>query len=319
MKPGRRCAVLDIGTNSALLLAAEADDVGAARVLMDRCSVPGLGRGAAADGKLAEASMERTLTAAQALLLAARRQGVDDDSVLVTGTAALRRAPNRGEFADRLLHRSGVALRIIDGSTEAEWSARAVVGTLPAAGARRAVDIGGGSTEVIDLDGPRISFRTSLPIGAVRLSEETLQGDPPSAASLASARARIERMISDLPPAAAGCEVVGVGGTVTTLAAIAGAVEPYDARLIHGMELPLPVLDEMRQGLAAQRLHERCAVPGLPSDRAPFIVAGALLLSTLCRTCPGLGSVRVSDAGLRHGALLEHFGLRGFDGLVAPS
>jgi exopolyphosphatase/guanosine-5'-triphosphate,3'-diphosphate pyrophosphatase len=320
-------ATIDIGTNTVLLLVARAAQAGGVEVLEERAEITRLGRGIGGDGKLGTIGIERTLAALREYAAAARRHGA---RIAAVGTEALRRAPNAADFLAPAAEILGTPIEVIDGAREAALTFRAVTATFPDArtGGMTVVDIGGGSTEIVIANGGQPSFRTSLPLGSVRLTERFIRHDPPERDEIGATLTAIDAELAGVPfpgrnpetgsepPAttprlqtlagapAGGAPLVGVAGTVTSLAAMALALESYDPARVHGFHLPLVDLDRQIDRLARATAPEREKMIGLDPRRADVILAGALILDRIARAA-GASDVRVSDHGIRWGLLHE--------------
>lgn len=297
-----RYAVLDIGTNSVKLHVAR-EVHGRLSVLADEAVVTRLGEGMDAEGDLTDQAMERTLEAVQAL--AARADSLGAHKTVAVGTAAFRRAGNAEEFLDLIKRRAKLRVRVLSGEEEARLSALAVRRTLELPAGRVAVaDIGGGSTELVILDGERMVSAESLPVGVRTLTDAHARRAPLSEDdSDALGEAIAEALEGSAPVAGA---LVLVGGTASTLAAIRLKMRAFDPKRVHGMTLDRDAVDAVYEDLAAMTLAERRDVPGLPVDRADVMPAGAALaLSLLMAT--GAAELTVCSCGLRHGVLADAF------------
>ena len=198
----------------------------------------------------------------------------------------------------------GCAVEVIAGAREAELSfAGALAGLGLDATAVTVVDIGGGSTELVRRAADGALVTDSLDIGAVRLHERHHVSVPARASELAAVRADAMRALSAarVPPRA---PLVAVAGTATTLAAIEGAVEPYDSTRIHGSVLSRDQIERQCARLAALSLARARADPGPGPARADVIVVGALILGCVCERAQA-DRVVVSDGGVRIGLTLE--------------
>lgn len=302
-----RVAAIDIGTNSVLLLVAEAGPAGLT-ALVERAEITRLGQGVDRTRALAPEAMERTLACLARYGDELRAQGVT--AVDVVGTSAMRDASGGDLLRARAAALLGVEPRTISGQEEAELTfAGALAGLSLEPGPVLVFDIGGGSTELIVGDpSGAISAAVSLDVGSVRMTERHVPSDPPRAEELAAVRDDVRAALSAAPLASAPHTVVGVAGTVTTLAAVARAVVPYDAARIHGARLTFAELAAARARLAALPLDERVKLPGLEPKRADVIVAGAVIAEEVLRAVGGAGEppgLVVSDRGVRWGLALR--------------
>jgi exopolyphosphatase/guanosine-5'-triphosphate,3'-diphosphate pyrophosphatase len=302
-----RVATIDIGTNTVLLLVAERGVDGVLRAVEERATITRLGEGVDRTKRLTPAAIERTRACLEDYAGVVRRAGAD--RVAVVGTSAMRDAGG-GEAVRESVHAAlGVEARVVSGEEEARLTFLGAVSGLPltAPGAVVVFDIGGGSTEVvIGLPGhpPALAFAGSFDVGSVRLTERHVAHDPPTAAE----RDVITRAARDAfarVPALPDAQVpIGIAGTVTTLAAVALALVPYDGTRIHGHVMARGDLEGVVERLAGLDLAARRDVPGMEPKRADVIVAGGLIALALVDHW-GARAVRVSDRGVRWGLAEE--------------
>jgi exopolyphosphatase/guanosine-5'-triphosphate,3'-diphosphate pyrophosphatase len=293
-----RSATIDVGTSSILLLVLDGDTV-----LEDRARVERLGEGVDRAGRLAPAAVARALDALREYAAAIARHGVD--RVAAVGTQALREVENAEDFLGPAREILGVPIEIIDGRREAELAAAAVRASFPELREVLIADVGGGSTELIHVGAASPSI-ASLRVGSVRMAERHLRTDPPTAAEAAA-------MIADIDAVLAGAEVpsgvavVGVAGTVTTLAAVALRLDPYDGARVHGLTLERAEVERQLALYLRLPLAERLRIPGLHPKRADVIAGGAAVVARLLARA-GAPSLRVSDRGVRWGLAAELLG-----------
>jgi exopolyphosphatase / guanosine-5'-triphosphate,3'-diphosphate pyrophosphatase len=307
-----RVAIVDVGSNSTRLLLCEGLDGQGPRGER-RTLITGLRSGAAPDGAIAPealARLERCL-ADYGAAIAAFAPG----RVLAIGTSAVRDAPNRDAVRALVEVRLGAPLRVVSGEEEA---------ALAFAGARLALpgddrpalvlDVGGGSTELVRGGPAGPEAMVSLQIGSVRCSER-LHADPPTPEELRALRAGLERQVG--PHArrlGAGAVVIGVAGTMTTLAAIRqGGYEPVR---VHRARLTRQELERISARLAALPLDRRRRLAGLHPDRAPAIVAGAQIVLAAVAAAEADGLL-VSERDLLDGAALAAAGVGADDAVAA--
>ncbi len=304
-KPAK-VAAIDIGTNSVLLVIAEAV-AGSPRPLLERATITRMGEGVDKTRRLAPAAVARNLECLRSYAADLRVHG--RPRLDVVGTSALRDADGAQAFLDEAEQILGVRPRVIAGDEEARLTFRGALSGLRLSGKLLVFDPGGGSTELIvgDADGgaPPDS-RVSLDIGSVRLFERHVRSDPPLAEELANIEADIERALASAAPlrhsAGGAITLVGVAGTVTTLKSMELALATYDAARVHGAELKLSTVEVLCVKLASLPLAERKLLPGLQPKRADVIVAGALIVRDLLRR-GGASRMVVSDRGVRFGLL----------------
>jgi exopolyphosphatase/guanosine-5'-triphosphate,3'-diphosphate pyrophosphatase len=232
---------------------------------------------------------------------AERARELDASIPLAVATSAVRDAANGAEFMRRLERRCGVRTRVLTGEQEARLTLRGVVSARPPSGAVVVCDIGGGSTELIAGQDGRVGFAVSLNMGCVRMSERHLHSDPPTAEQVAALRHEAAGMLPGDVPAGS---LIGVAGTVTTLATIDLGLHEEIPERIDGHELPADAVTAQLGRLAALPLEERRRVRGLMPARASTIVAGTAILAELMRHL-GAQRLTVSERDLLHGAALE--------------
>jgi exopolyphosphatase/guanosine-5'-triphosphate,3'-diphosphate pyrophosphatase len=284
---GRQRAAVDIGTNSVRLLVARVEE-GKVIPLCRRLVTTRLGEGLEPGAPLRGAARQRTL---QALGGFARLMaGFRPEVVQAVATSAVREAGNGAEFAAAAARVLGAPVRVISGEEEARLS---YLGAVWGLGLDRAVvvDIGGGSTELTYPRGDALVSR-SCPVGAVRCTAARASR-PDVERALAPITAGVPQ---DLP-------LVGVGGTVTTLAAVEMGLVPYDPDRVHGSRLSAPEVDRLYARLAGLDLAERRRVPGLQPERADIILAGTMILQVLLAYL-GRPEIVVSEADLLYALVL---------------
>ncbi|MCC6647597.1 MAG: Ppx/GppA family phosphatase [Polyangiaceae bacterium] len=296
-----RVAALDIGTNSVLLLVAESTGDRLTPVV-ERATITRLGEGVDRSGELTASARERTRACLAGYAAEARALGVT--ALAAVGTSAMRDARGGPEFAAEIAELLGAAPRIVSGDEEARLTFRGALSGLAVAGPTLVFDVGGGSTEIIVGSGRDPGARVSLDVGSVRLTERHVARDPPLDAELDAARATVRAALASAPRPPSGATVVGVAGTVTTLAAIALQLDPYDGARVHGASLPAARVSELTAELGALPLSRRRDVRGLDAKRADVIPCGALIVDEVLSWL-GARSLVVSDRGVRWGLAEE--------------
>jgi exopolyphosphatase/guanosine-5'-triphosphate,3'-diphosphate pyrophosphatase len=292
----QRVAAIDLGSNSTRLLVADADD-GRLSEVERLLTITRLGDGVDASGRLSEASMQRVEDCVAGYVSRARELGVAVP--LAVATSAVRDAQNGAEFL-RLLKARGVRARMLSGDDEARLTLRGVASGRSMAGPLIVCDIGGGSTELVAGDGGDVRFAVSLDMGCVRMSERHLHSDPPTPDQLTALRDDVAAMLpADLPEG----DLIGVAGTVTTLATIDLGLDREIPEQIDGHRLSAAAVDALLQRLAALPLDERRQVRGLMPERAPTIVAGGAILAELMQRL-AVPALTVSERDILHGAAL---------------
>lgn len=296
-----RAAAIDIGTNSVLLVIAENTERGP-RALLEKATITRLGAGVDRTATLAPEAIERTLACLSEYSEHIRAAGVQ--ALDVVGTSAMRDAGRSDEFMARAEQLLGVAPRVISGNEEAELTFLGALSGLPVSGAVTVFDVGGGSTEIISgATGSAQALQAiSLDIGSVRLFERHLASDPPTPAQLAAVLADVRTALEQVPAPAGDAPLVGVAGTVTTLAAIDQQLSAYDSDLVHGSRLSRNSIETLVRTLAATNLEDRKRITGLEPGRADVIVAGAAIVASVIGWS-GRDELIVSDRGVRWGLI----------------
>lgn len=291
--------VIDIGTNTLLLLIV--DD--ALQPIVDLCRFGRLGRGLDATGRLAAGAIAASLEICREY-----RRVLDEHGVarpIVIATQAAREARNAADFVGPAEQILNAPIQVIAGEREAALAALAVARTFPELAAARylVVDVGGGSTEIITVDGGRAIAQVSLPIGAVRLTERHLAHDPPTAPEITALTADIDRHLAALA-LPRGVPVVGTAGTATTLAAVKLGLDRYDAAAVTGLRLSRDAVFLLLGRLLAATVAGRRAMPGIEPERADVIAAGAAIFARILQQIDATVLI-TCDRGIRWGLAYE--------------
>ena len=302
-----RYAVIDVGTNSVKLHVGErrADDTWG--VVIDRAIVTRLGEGLDATRALAPEPADRTLEAIAALAGEAREAGAA--AIAAVGTAGLRAAANAAEFVSAAEARCGVRIEIIPGEEEARLAYLAATSGLGIGGGSRVVfDTGGGSSQFTFGDADAIAEQFSVPVGAVRLTERHELDRAVSEDALRDVLGEIAAELGRLDDRRSPDVLVGMGGALTNLAAVAHRLAVYDPDVVHGSRLDRAEIDRQIELYRTRTADERRAIVGLQPNRAEVILAGACVVRAVL-TKLGCDSLVVSDRGLRHRLIADRFGL----------
>jgi len=301
-----RVAAIDCGTNSIRLLIADRGPDGELRDLVRTMRIVRLGEGVDRTGAFQEAALERTFDAC-----AEYRKMIDDADVSITrfiATSASRDVRNRDAFVAGVVERLGVQPEVISGTEEARLSflgaLSAVAPEVP--GPFLVVDIGGGSTEfVLGTSEPEQS--KSVDIGCVRMTERHMSADPPTPEQVAAVRTDVRaallkvRQTVDLGRART---LIGLAGTVTTVAAMAMDLATYDPEILHGATISSSDVDAIAERLIAMPRAERAALGFMHPGRVDVIAGGALILAEICREVHA-SQVLVSEHDILDGIALE--------------
>jgi exopolyphosphatase/guanosine-5'-triphosphate,3'-diphosphate pyrophosphatase len=285
-----RVGVVDLGTNSTRLLVAEVDD-GRVEEVARHTQITRLGEGVDERRKLLPLPIARVRN-----VLADYRRELEElgaERVLAIGTSAIRDAENGEAFLGEVEWSYGFATRLLSGSDEAQLTRRGVANGRKLGDDTLVLDVGGGSTELITA-----RERTSLDVGSVRLTERYLHSDPPTDEELDAAARAVRDELPSLEPDGA----IGVAGTITTLAAL--ELGGYDPQRVHGYRLSREGVGAQLDRLASLPLAQRRELAGLEPERAPVIVAGAVIVREVLDRY-GLAGLEVSERDILHGAALE--------------
>ena len=302
----RRCAVIDVGTNSVKFHLAERRADGVWRTLVDRAEITRLGEGVAENGVLTAEPMERTIEAIAAMVDEARQSGGED--IAPVGTAGLRLAPNSADFVAAVQARCGVEVEVISGEEEARLAYLAAMsGFGLTQGSLVVFDTGGGSSQFTFGHGEHVDEQFSVNVGAVRFTERYGLSGPVSEDVLAAARDEIAGDLAQLDGRPRPGELVALGGAATNLAAVKHELAIYEPEVVQGTVLELAEIDRQIDLYRTRTAEERRTIVGLQPKRADVILAGACIVRTVIAKL-GRESAVVSDRGLRHGLLVERFG-----------
>jgi exopolyphosphatase / guanosine-5'-triphosphate,3'-diphosphate pyrophosphatase len=299
-----RVAAVDCGTNTIKLLVADLDpEAGTEHELVREMRMVRLGQDVDRTGRLADEALERTFAAVDeyARLVAAH----DVEAIRFCATSAARDVDNGDEFAAGVEARLGVRPEVVSGDEEAQLSydgaTRGLAGRdLPAP--FLVVDIGGGSTELILGDGHgHVRSARSLDIGSVRMTERHLRSDPPTRDEIAAAAGEVAAAIagSDVPLGEART-VIGVAGTITTVAAGVLDLKKYDRAAIDQAVLTVSDVHALTDRLLGMSVEERRGLPYMHPGRADVIGAGALILDEVLRRA-SVDTLLVSEADILDG------------------
>ncbi|MFC1562146.1 hypothetical protein ACFL6I_03180 [candidate division KSB1 bacterium] len=298
-----RRAVIDIGTNSVLLLIAETGQKGAVTAIRDDAVITRLGEGIDENGAIGRLAFDRTMDAVVDYVKVCDQEGVGELTLL--GTEVFRSAVNTPEILERFLEKTGHPLIVISAKDEARLSFLSVAGDIPPGDAIMALDIGGGSTEIAIGNADAVSLTRSMPVGAVSLTERFLDRDPVSEENVAELKNTLDGHLKALPGVTENFHAVGIGGTITTVAALVKKMRRYDPEVIDGLRLSIRDIEDLEVLLLDTPVSERSKLPGMEPGRADIIAAGVAILSGVLNHFH-LETIRVSIRGIRYGYMVEH-------------
>ncbi|MFZ5650573.1 MAG: Ppx/GppA family phosphatase [Bacillota bacterium] len=289
-------AVIDIGTNSTRLLVADVSVSGRVDPVYTELKTTRLGHGIEG-GVLLPGAVSRTVGAVAEMK--EKAAGMSASVIVAAATSAVRDAANRDWFVEDVLRQTGVSVRVLDGQEEACMS---YLGVTAEFGDNLAstvvVDIGGGSTEFTWRSDGEMRCR-SVNAGAVRMTE----GGHDDGKILDIMKEALDEVRGDRPR-----QLMGVGGTVTTLAAMEMGLKVYDRSLVNGYTLTRAGIYRLLDMLVKAGPEGRKAIPGLQPARADIIVAGVRILLLIMK-CLEIEEIRVSEADLMYGLAIEEIKL----------
>lgn len=293
-------AAIDIGTNTVLLLIVEKEEH--LRDIIDLSTIVKLGEGLTNSGCLGRAAMSRTMDTLKRYADITSSHNVK--KLFCVGTAALREAQNSEEFASAVKDAFGFNVEIISPEREAYYTYISVRDDPRVCSDDMAiVDIGGGSTEVIDGSRKVFTGYDSLPMGSVKLTDMFITRDPPVREELERAVSHIKKTLSRIV-CREGSVLVGTGGTLTNIASIMIGLQEYDKERIHGFSLEFPQLERLTAELAALSSAGRKALIGMEKGREDIILQGTLILKEIMLH-GGFQKCVVSAKGVRYGVIYE--------------
>jgi exopolyphosphatase/guanosine-5'-triphosphate,3'-diphosphate pyrophosphatase len=299
-----RVAAVDLGTNSTRLLVANVAD-GRVEEVVRRTTITRLGEGVDRRRRLLPLPIARVRNC-----LADYRRELEHagaERTLAVATSAVRDAENGEAFLGEVEWSYGFTTRLLSGDEEARMTFAGVTTGRRLPEETLVVDVGGGSTELV-AGGPQgIDFHASLDLGCVRMTERFLHSHPPTEDELDDCAGHVRAVLGERLPDEVRQSVraaVGVAGTVTSLAALDLDLVPYDPARIHGHRLTATAVGTQLLRLAALPLAERRQLPALEPERAPVIVAGAVIVQEILRHL-GLAELEVSEHDLLDGVALE--------------
>ncbi len=296
-----RVAAVDVGTNSVRLLVAEPGEP--LRSLERAMRITRLGAGVDATGHLDDGALARTLDCIGDY--ADRWRALGAERVRISATSAVRDAADRDRFFDGVRARAGVDAEVLSGDEEATTAFRGATAAVEGEAPYLVLDIGGGSTEYIrGVDVPEAM--TSRQLGCVRLTERCLPTDPPTADEIQAAYELVDAeldVVDGLVAPGSARTLVGVAGTVTTLAALFVGLEVHDPERVHSTRIPIDQVVALTGRLAVMPVAARAALGPMAPGREDVIVGGALILTRTMERF-GFADVLVSESDILDGLAL---------------
>jgi len=317
-------ASIDLGTNTALLLITEISSDGTIKVLRDELRSPRMGKSVDAQRRISEESFQRVKDVFREYKNIISEYNVE--KIIATGTSALRDASNREEFISRMKSETGIAIEILSGEDEALWTFRGAVSGLKNPSENIVViDIGGGSTEVVagwrlEVGGKQLTttissrkpqtlniFPKSFDVGAVRITEKFFTSLPPRTSEIHIARNFILQQFAEIQQEQfLNSRLVGVAGTVTTLALLDQQLEVFEVSKVANYVLTIEAIEKLFLQLKTKTPQEILSLTNAAKGREDILFAGTLILLETMNYF-SWKEIIASERGLRYGIALREF------------
>ena len=300
-------AAIDIGSNTILLLIAELKE-GNINAIYEEQRIPRLGKGVDESGNLHPESMQKALAA-----LSYYRDIIENDydgiaNTIVTATSAVRDANNRAEFLNDIKHQTGFEVKLLSGHEEAQYTFEGALSMLETQNTNSLIiDIGGGSTELCYGNSNRVIDRHSFQMGSVRFTEKYLKAEVPSSVEIRDCRSVAQKLLENRAlQIDEEAELVGVAGTLTSLAHIISGNGKYDSKLLNSMVLTMDGITEITNLFIEKgSAYFLQKYPIVMQGRSDVFLAGLLILEEVMKYYE-FSELTVSTGGIRQGAILEN-------------
>lgn len=287
------------------MLVADIQPDGTLVTVRDEHGIPRLGKGVDEHKKISQQTFQRALNFLK------EYKHISDacrsEKIIACGTSALRDAVNKSEFISFIAHELGFTIEVLSGDEEAELTYLGAISEFLQSDNKQnfaVLDIGGGSTELTTGIDKRVTNKQSLDIGCVRLTERILKTSPPPASSIERAVEEIQDHLAAYPLLPAQTKLIGVAGTLTTLAALDLSLPTYDREQVSGHILTLESIQRIFHTLKTKSVEELSAYPQILAGRADVLSAGILILLEVMKKISA-NQIVVSDRGLRYGIALR--------------
>lgn len=299
----QRIGIVDLGSNTVRMVV-YGFEPGQWFRLADQIREPiRLGEGLGRDGRLSQEAIERARATLKLCTEYAR--SIDLPGLEIFGTSALRDALNRESFFESI-RPLGLEIQVLTGDEEARLGVLAVANGFELDDAW-VMDLGGGSAQISRMKARRFQKGQAYPLGAVRLTERHLAGDPPRRREV---RGLEKELAERLGPVVARMRegrlpLIALGGTIRNLARVIQRESDYPVDRLHDYRVSRDALEELTERLLSLKARKRARISGIKEDRADIIAAGALVYRWLLRES-GLDEIRISGYGVREGGLFRH-------------
>lgn len=304
-RDARRVAVIDMGSNSWRVVVFEYVPNLSFKLIDEVQEGVRIGEGMADLNVLRPAAMDRAARAAGIFAGFCAASGISD--IIAVGTSAIRDAQNQARFLQRMEKEAGLQVRVLSGEEEAWYGYLAAVNSTTLENGF-VIDLGGGSLQIIRVEGRRSVQAVSFPLGAVRLTEGFLKSDPATNKEMNALSEMLRGQFRKLGWLAReeGMQLIGEGGNVRLLARLQQKRTLYPLDILHGYELHSAQVDEVKDALARVPVSQRKRVDGMKPERADISLAGAIVVQELLRAS-GFESLTISSQGVREGLFYERF------------
>jgi exopolyphosphatase/guanosine-5'-triphosphate,3'-diphosphate pyrophosphatase len=301
--PGKPLAIVDLGSNSGRVVVLRIDPLGHLEIMADGRSPLRLARDVDKDGRLSAEAIQRTVEALNDFQAIAAGTGAG--RTIAVATSAIRESVNADELLQRILVESGLAVRVIDGEEEARYAFLGAIYGIQAPHGTVA-DLGGGSLELSHFRDRALVDSRTLPLGALRLSDQFLKSDPPTKAEVSALRKHVRRVFdeNDVPLLGRNEELIGTGGTIRNLAKMDRHGRTYPIPRLHGYVLSQRGVQDLSSLVTSRPLSRRKSIPGLNADRADSIIGGVLVAEAAMEIL-GADDMTVTEQGLREGLVYD--------------
>jgi exopolyphosphatase / guanosine-5'-triphosphate,3'-diphosphate pyrophosphatase len=301
-----RLASIDIGTNTILMLIADVDSNGNLSVVRDEHFIARLGKGVDEQGIIQQDTFQRVHDILSQLKSTAEANNVQH--IFACGTSALRDAANRQKFIDDIKDQLGIEIRVLSGQEEAELTYLGATSEYLSHVISKeyvVLDIGGGSTELVIGTEDKVTSAVSVDVGSVRLTERIFKTSPPDDMAFENASQWIRNQLQNTPPLTPSTKLIGVGGTLTTLAALDIRLSEFDQDKINRHILKVDAINRIFQELRPLTLEQIRSYPQIHHARADILLAGIFILMETLRKL-NLQNITVSVRGLRYGIMIKN-------------
>ena len=296
-------AAIDIGSNSTNLLITDRTGKTIERVVR----TTRLGADLLKTGRLSSESIQRTVVCLEEYEKLILSNRITTENRRTVATAACRVAKNTDEFFTEVKRISGKEPELLSGQAEGALAFLGATSALQPPEPTLVIDIGGASTELM-VGNEKLDIAVSLPFGAVTVTESELHRDPPRPEELTNAISMVADAVDDVahnyPQINQVSRVVGVAGTIVTIAAVEVGQKNLDVDKLHKMRLSRDAVEDVFRTLATEPLRDRVFNPGLPKDRADIIVGGCCVLVAVMRRLQ-ISEIIVCQYNLLDGVISE--------------